>query len=242
MTDFTPAAPPPGIPVSAPAVKEKMPVWVFRTILGAVAAVVLVVGYLIGSVTVPLMWATSIRDQIGGQLGNSIPLGMFYGFVFSFVPILLAWQVRRRNLNKWVRIALAALAVLLTIPNLLTLGVLYGGTQTAADARSIWANSANWFGTWSQTFMLAGVVCAVAIIVLGRMWLRRGRKIREIKAAEKLVRQNQQSQDKEAKAAARAAEKQTRAAGKKHPGADAPAPHVDTQDTGTGSGSGAPLA
>lgn len=234
MTDSTPVTPPPGAP--APATKEKMPVWAFRTILGAVAAVVLVLGYLIGSVTVPLMWATSIRDQIGGQLGNSIPLGMFYGFVFSFVPVLLAWQVRRRNLNKWVRIALAAAAVLLTIPNLLTLGVLYGGTQTAADARSIWANSANWFGTWSQVFMLVGVVCAVAIIVLGRMWLRRGRKIREIKAAEKLVRENQQAKDKEAKAAARAAEKESRAAGRKQPVADAPAPGTDPQDTGTGSG------
>lgn len=236
MTDSTPTTPPPGglAPADTAPAKQKMPAWAFRTILGAVAAVVLVVGYLIGSVTVPLMWANSIRDQIGGQLGNSIPLGMFYGFVFSFVPILLAWQVRRRKLNKWVRIALAAAAVLLTIPNLLTLGVLYGGTQTAADARSIWANSANWFGTWSQIFMLVGVVCAVAVIVLGRMWLHRGRKIREIKAAEKLVRENQQAQDKESKAAARAAEKEARAAGKKSPAAEA-AP-ADPQDTGTGSG------
>lgn len=187
-----------------------MPVWLFRTILGVAAAIALVVAYLIASVTVPLIWADSISDQIGGQLGNSIPLGMFYGFVFSFVPVTVAWQAHRRGLNKWVRVSLVVLGLLLTIPNLLTLAVLFGGTQTAADARSKWANGANWFGTWSQIFMVVGVVCAVALIVLGRMWLRRGRKIREIKAAEKLVREDKLARSLASKEAAKEAEKQAR--------------------------------
>lgn len=184
--------------------KSKLPVWLFRTILGVIIAAVLVVAYLIASVTVPLIWAKSIGNQVGNQLGNSIPLGMFYGFVFSFIPVLVAWQAHHRKLNKWVRIALVALGIALTIPNLLTLGVLYGTTQTAADARSIWANTANWFGTWSQIFMLVGVVCAVIVIVLGRMWMRRGRKIREIKAAEKLLRKNENAKERAAKAAIKA--------------------------------------
>ncbi|MET4001363.1 uncharacterized membrane protein YciS (DUF1049 family) [Arthrobacter sp. UYCu511] len=188
--------------------RGKMPVWLVRTIIGAIAIAVLVIVYLIASVTVPLMWANSIRGQIGGQLGNSIPLGMFYGFVFTFVPVLIAWQAHRRAFNKWVRLSLVALGLVLLIPNLLTLGVLYGSTQSAANARSIWANSANWFGTWSQVFMVVGVVCAVALIVLGRMWLRRSKKLREVKAAEKIVRQDQQERERasrqEAKTAARA--------------------------------------
>ncbi|WP_449372473.1 hypothetical protein [Arthrobacter psychrolactophilus] len=85
-----------------------------------------VVGYLIASVTVPLYWAKSIGSQIGDQWGNSIPLGMFYGFVFSFIPVLVAWQAHHRKLNKWVRISLVVLGIILTIPNLLTLGVLFG--------------------------------------------------------------------------------------------------------------------
>ncbi|ALV45508.1 hypothetical protein MB46_08395 [Arthrobacter alpinus] len=181
-----------------------MPVWLFRTILGVIIAVLLVVGYMVASVTVPLIWAKSIGNQIGNQLGNSIPLGMFYGFAFSFVPVLVAWQAHHRKLNKWVRVSLAILGVILTVPNLLTLGVLYGTTQTAADARSIWANSANWFGTWSQMFMVVGVICAVAVIVLGRMWMKRGRKIREIKAAEKLLRDNETAKERAAKAAIKA--------------------------------------
>ena len=197
-------------PVAEP--RGKLPPWLVRTIFGASAVVVLVAGYLIASVTVPLMWANSIRDQIGGQLGNSIPLGMFYGFVFVFVPILIVWQARRKKFNKWVRVSFVVLGLLLTIPNLLTLGVLHGSSQSAIDARTIWANSANWFGTWSQVFMVVGVVCAVALIVLGRMWLRRGRKIREIKAAQKRVRENEAAKVRAAKGAARDAEKAAKTA------------------------------
>lgn len=199
--------------------KAKLPVWLFRTILGVIIAAVLVVAYLIASVTVPLIWAKSIGNQIGNQLGNSIPLGMFYGFVFSFAPVLVAWQAHHRKLSKWVRISLVVLGVILTVPNLLTLGVLFGTTQTAADARSIWANAANWFGTWSQIFMVVGVVCAVAVIILGRMWMRRGRKIREIKAAEKLLRDNETAKERAAKAAIKAQRKNPSAA----PGTDSPA-------------------
>lgn len=168
--------------------KEALPLWLSRTIIAVVAAAVLVLAYLIASVTVPLVWANSIRDQVGGQLGNSIPLGMFYGFVFTFVPVLLLWQARRRKLNKWVRLVLLVVSLVLLVPNILTLTVLYANTQTAVDARAIWAISANWFGTWSQVFMLAGIVCAIAVIYFGRLLLARGRKLRELKAAERLVR------------------------------------------------------
>lgn len=205
-----------------------MPTWLVRTIIGAVAGVVLVIGYVIASVTVPLMWANSIRDQIGGQLGNSIPLGMFYGFVFTFVPILVAWQAHRGKLNKWVRVSLVVLGILLLIPNLLTLGVLYGNTNSAADARSIWANSANWFGTWSQVFMVAGVVCAVALIVLGRMWLRRSKKLREVKAAAKIVRKDQEARERIARDEAKAAAKNAARAGKSKPSQDPESEPTDT--------------
>lgn len=175
--------------------RQKLPVWLSRTILIAVAVIVLVIGYFIASLTVPLAWANSIKDQVGNNMGNAIPLGMFYGSVFSFVPILVAWQAHHRKLHKVVRIALVVLGVLLTIPNLLTLGVLYGTTKTAHNALSIWnTGGANWFGTWSQSFMIIGVLCAIAVIILGRVWLHRGKKIRDIKAAQKLLADNDQRQ------------------------------------------------
>ncbi|MHA7270329.1 hypothetical protein [Arthrobacter sp. HLT1-20] len=191
--------------------KAGLPQWLLLTIFGVGAAALLVVTYLIASVTVPLVWANAIRDQVGGQLGNSIPLGLFYGFTFTFIPVLLVWQARRSKLNKWGRIFLLGLGLLLTLPNLLTLAVLYGNTGTATDARAIWATSnANWFGTWSQLFMVLGVMSGVAVIVLGRMLLRRGKRIREYKAAQKLVREEELAQARAAKENAKAADKQAR--------------------------------
>lgn len=197
-------------PTRPPAGRQKMPVWLFRTILVAIAVVVLVIAYLILSVTVPLTWANSIKSQVGNNMGNAIPLGMFYGFVFSFVPVVVAWQARRKGLNKWVRVALLVLALILTVPNLLTLSVLYGTTTSAKNALSIWnTGGANWFGSWSLTFMVIGVLCAIAVIILGRMWIRRGKKIRQIRAAEKVVSQNEAAKERAARKAARAAARST---------------------------------
>ncbi|ALE05447.1 hypothetical protein AL755_08100 [Arthrobacter sp. ERGS1:01] len=194
----------------APKPRRKMPAWLLRTIVVIAALVILVIAYLIASVTVPLTWAHAIRNQVGGQLGNSIPLGMFYGFVFSFVPVVVGWQAHYKKMHKWVRVGILVVALLLTIPNLLTLAVLHGNSKTAADARAIWATSANWFGTWSQIFMVVGVACAVALIVLTRIWLRRGKRVRQVKAAEKLVRDNDAAKARADANAARAAEKQAR--------------------------------
>ncbi|MHA7304571.1 hypothetical protein ACX80E_04890 [Arthrobacter sp. TMN-49] len=192
--------------------KSRMPRWLSLTILGLVAAAVLVVAYLIASVTVPLLWANSIKDQVGGQLGNTIPLGMFYGFTFTFIPVLVMWQAHHKKMNMLVRVCLVALGLLLTVPNLLTLAVLYGTTGTAADARAIWSNDANWFGTWSQLFMVIGVLSGIVVIILGRIWLSRGKKIRQIKADQKLVLDNEQAQARTAKEEERAAEKAAKTA------------------------------
>ncbi|WP_449372472.1 hypothetical protein [Arthrobacter psychrolactophilus] len=69
--------------------------------------------------------------------------------------------------------------------------------------------------------MVVGVVCAVIVIILSRMWLRRGRKIRAIKSAEKLVRDNENAKLRAAKKAA-----------KSHP--------VSTNDAGSPTSSGSP--
>ena len=167
-------------PAASPALgKAKMSPALARAMTAAAAVVVLIIGYLAASATVPLLWAQFIGEQIGGQSANGILLAMFYGFTFSFVPLLIAWQARRRKLNKWVRVALGVAAVVLTLPNVLTLGVMYGGTQTAVQARAVWTIGAHWFGTWSQIFMLAGVMGAVAVIVLGRARSRRRRNVHQ---------------------------------------------------------------
>lgn len=190
--------------------KAKKPAWLVRTIAGVVIAAVLVIAYFIASATVPVTWANTVSNQVAGKPSASIPLGMFYGFMFSFIPVIVAWQAHYKKLNKWVRISILVVAFLLTIPNLLTLVVLNATTNAAARARINWAVNAEWFGTWSVWFMIVGVICGVAVIILSRIWMRRGKKIREVKAAEKIVRENEAVKAQAAKADERAAEKQAR--------------------------------
>ncbi|MBW4095561.1 MAG: hypothetical protein HIU81_09395 [Acidobacteria bacterium] len=176
-----------------------------RWIVGVLALlVVLAVVYLILAATIPVVWADTIGNQVNGQLGAGIPVGMFYGFVFSFVPVLVAWQARYKRMHLVVRIIVLAVAVILTVPNLLTLAILNGTSQDAAKAASILTNRATWFGGWSVSFMIVGVVLAVLVMVLSSIWRSRGRKIRSIKDAEKAERRK----EREAKEAARTEERQ----------------------------------
>jgi hypothetical protein len=211
-----PTLPPTPAPVPSNGKKaaRQRPAWLVRTIIGAVIAVVLVIAFWIASATVPVMWANTISQQVGRNLGAGIPLGMFYGFVFSFVPVVVGWQAHHKKLHKWVRISILVLAVLLTIPNLMTLAVLNGTSNAAVSARVIWSGGANWFGLWSSIFMVLGVCAGIAVVVMARAWRRRGKAIREVKAAEKLVKARDDENARNAKAAAKAAAREA----KRNPG------------------------
>lgn len=191
----------------APELKKPLPIWLSRTIFTLVAVVIAGVALLIASATVPVAWANMISNQVAGKASASIPLGMFYGFMFSFIPVIVGWQAHYKNMNKWLRIGLLVLAALLALPNVLTLLVLNANTDAAVRARLNWLVNAEWFGIWSIWFMVIGVVSAVVVIVLTHIWARRGREIRRIRAAEKIVKQKEAAEAKIAEEAARDAGK-----------------------------------
>jgi len=170
MSESSAPTPEPTAPIPGNAAgKKPLPVWLARTIFGAVAAVVLVIATLIASATLPVTWANTISNQVAGKAGASIPLGMFYGFMFSFIPVIVGWQAHHKKLHKWVRVGILVLAVALAIPNILTLIVLNANTNAAVRARLNWVVNAEWFGIWSVWFMVIGTVCAVVVIVMSRM-------------------------------------------------------------------------
>jgi len=88
---------------------------------------------LIASATIPRWWAQRIGDQVDGSIVTGTLVGLFYGFVFTALPLLVLGLVARWKRTWRALIMAAAFAVLLAIPNLLTLGIVLG-TGNAAHA------------------------------------------------------------------------------------------------------------
>ena len=100
--------------------------WGRRLLIGGGIALAIVVAVLIASAAVPRWWAQHIGDRVDGSITQGVFVGMFYGFVFTFLALLVFMLVMRRGRTvKVIAIRLGA-ALLLALPNLLTLGIVLG--------------------------------------------------------------------------------------------------------------------
>ncbi len=103
-------------------------------------------------------------DQANESFAGGIMLGLFYGFVFTLLPLLLiVWGIRRRRSGRmWLWIL--AGAALLALPNIFTLGVVLGpGGAAHAGERTFDVNAPGF-----RNATLAGALLAVAAI--GFVW------------------------------------------------------------------------
>ncbi|MBA3434247.1 MAG: permease [Actinobacteria bacterium] len=107
------------------------PSWSRRLLVGGIIVVAVLLGGLIASATIPRWWAQRIGDQVDGSIVAGTFIGLFYGFVFTALPLLvLAAVVRWRR--TWRAIAMGiAFALLLAVPNLMTLGIVVGRGNAA---------------------------------------------------------------------------------------------------------------
>jgi hypothetical protein len=114
---------------------------------------------LIASATIPRWWAQQIGDQVDGSIVAGTLVGLFYGFVFTALPLLVLGAVVlwRRT---WRALVMGiAFAVLLAIPNLLTLGIVLGvGNAAHAGDRILDVEAPAFRGA-----SLAGALVAVGI-------------------------------------------------------------------------------
>ncbi|MET3719819.1 MULTISPECIES: hypothetical protein [unclassified Arthrobacter] len=158
--------------------------WAPRIILGAVALLVLVIAFFALAAILPVWWANVIRSQVQGNLGAGIQLGMFYGFVFTLLPLLVAWQATHKKIGwAWILVFLFA-AVALAMPNLLTAGITFGNSEAAHNGQRILGTEATWFPLWTQISAVAAVVVFVAGVILWKIWRLRGKKVKALKKAD----------------------------------------------------------
>lgn len=108
--------------------------WGRRAFWAGVVLVVVLLGGLIASATVPRWWAQRVGDQVDGSITQGTLLGLFYGFVFTLLPIaVLLLILRWRSTWRWIVFAVV-LAIILALPNLMTLGIVLGRGNAAHAA------------------------------------------------------------------------------------------------------------
>jgi hypothetical protein len=149
---------------------------------GAAAIGVAFIVYLIASWTIPRWWAQRVADVVDGRLTVGALFGLFIGFVFTLVPLVVAWlAVRLRSGRRTWRGWLGWLGVvaLAASPNLMTLGIAAGNSDAAHDGDRILSVEGNGFRVWSFVGAVLGVV-----VVLGVCYLARSRRSERRRASE----------------------------------------------------------
>lgn len=127
----------------------------------ALIVIVLIVG-LVASATAPRWWAQRVGDQVNGSITQGVLVGLFYGFLFTLLPLaILALVLRWSRTWKWVLVGLIV-ALLAATPNLMTLGIVLGtGNAAHAGDRILDVEAPAFRGA-----SLAGAILAVALALL----------------------------------------------------------------------------
>jgi len=135
------------------------PNWGHRLLIAATLSIVLLLAGAVASATVPRWWSHRVGDQVNESITSGVLIGLFYGFVFTLLPIaLIVIVLRWRRTWATVGIALAA-ALILALPNLMTLGIVLGrGNAAHAGQRTLDVQAPAFRGA-----TLVGVLIAVAL-------------------------------------------------------------------------------
>ncbi|MFJ4170456.1 hypothetical protein ACIPY3_13175 [Paenarthrobacter sp. NPDC089714] len=158
--------------------------WGVKIILVIVALLVAVAAYFVLGAILPRWWSDVIAGQIRRDLGASVLVGMFYGFVFTFVPLVIAWQATHKAVKWPLKVVILLVAVAVATPNLLTAGIVFGSSESAHAGQRTLSVDAGFFTTWTAISAVAAAVIFAAVTILWAVWRRRGKQMKALKQAE----------------------------------------------------------
>jgi hypothetical protein len=144
--------------------------WKRKLVVTALVVVGVLLLGLIASATIPRWWAQRIGDQVDGSIVTGTLVGLFYGFVFTALPLLVLGAVLRWKRTWRALVMAAAFALLLAIPNLLTLGIVLGrGNAAHAGDRILDVEAPAFRGASLTGALLAvGLMLFVGYLVVSR--------------------------------------------------------------------------
>ncbi len=166
------AAPPPPPPPGTP--------WTRRLAVAAAVLVGIILLALLAAAVVPRWWAQRIGDQADGSMLAGVGLGLVYGLVFTALPLAVAWWAFRRRRGRRTWIVAGAVAVLLAIPNLMTLSIVVGtGSASHAGERILDVEGPGFRGA-----TLAGAL--LGALLVGMFAYQRAQRTRQSRRASRL--------------------------------------------------------
>lgn len=144
----------------------------------------IVIAWLIAAAALPRWWSHRVGDQVDGSLSAGIGIGLFYGFVFTFLPLMILTLAIRRRRSWKARGWIALAAIVLALPNLLTLGIVIGNSSAAhAGERTLDVDAPN----FRASSLIGAVVGALAVVGVRYLMISRARaKGRESKLRDEL--------------------------------------------------------
>ena len=164
----------PSIPPAAPASGRR------RNPLTALVLVLFGIAVVVGaSAFLPRWWSHRVADQANGSFSSGIGLGLFYGFTFTLASLVVLW-IGLRRIHSWKgRLILLAVALILSAPNLLTLGIVLGpGGAAHAGERTLDVDAPGF-----RSSSAIGAIVAVLVVLAAALLLRSRRRAKEQAAA-----------------------------------------------------------
>ena len=156
--------------------------WKVRLLLGLISLLTLLVIYAIATIFLPVWWATKISNHNAGSATGGWISGFSIGFVFTLIPLLVLSQVHYRKLSWRLRGSIAIFAVVLALPNWLTLGIFWNPSDPARKAQAILNTGATWFGGASLVGAISAAVTALVLVIIWLVFRRQGARIRNLAA------------------------------------------------------------
>jgi hypothetical protein len=180
---------PPKSPKPAKVTKPATPEQVERraavirfTVFVVVGALLTVLLYFLLSALIPRWWSQAVARQVGGRISAGIVIGLLYGFVFTFLPLIVLAQARHRAFSWPAKAIIVLVAAALTAPNLMTLGIAVGNGAAARAGNRTLDVMAPAFRQATLWGVVLGAVAAVVVVTFSILWERRSRELTLLRA------------------------------------------------------------
>ncbi len=155
--------------------------WVRRGVMILVGLVAAFILYKIAASFLPRWWANYIKGQVGDSITGGTVWGLFYGFAFTFLPVLLFFQARRKWVNWKAKIVVVLVALVLATPNWLTLWVVLGNTNASHAAERAFDVGGVGFRWASLIGAVVGGGLALAMVAGSIRMSYRRKQVKELK-------------------------------------------------------------